>query len=203
MTPVGGKRWVLVLVTTSIVGIWITALVYLIREPPQARSQGPVAFSSAAGASPTPPAPSLRKEAGARGESHAEGERSTSALAAGAQDWGSGDAFPSAEGNNPHLPFKLSISPKCGSVGDKMTASVKTLPGTHLSLAVVYADGYSRNTWYAGPVDPQGRLVFPWVVPRDAPPGNGRVMVAAVGPDRKQVTEATALFRVVAKGGCP
>lgn len=200
----GVRRTTAAALAVGIAGVWVAAALLLAGASRGARSQSEAAHSRSQGSEVVPTAPAGR---GAPGREGSEGEQSLPGPGRGADPRGSGDwseeiAFPPPEGTNPRLPFKLSVDPECGRVGDRMTARVRTLPGTHLSLAVVYADGQARRTWYAGPVDPKGELVFPWVVPPDAPPGNGKVMVAALGPDRKQATAATARFRVAGGEGC-
>lgn len=102
-----------------------------------------------------------------------------------------------------NMPFSVVIDPDCGTDAQRMTANVKTLPGTILSLSVVDPDGNSYGRSLIAEIGKTGRLSYSWTIRPASARGRGTVIVAGVGPDRKRGAEVSAPFLIAAPGQCP
>lgn len=111
-----------------------------------------------------------------------------------------GGASPGAPRSEEQMPLEVSIEPPCGSAGTAMRAEITTSPAAQLSVMVTYADGKNYGQWGFFRADPRGRFTYPWVVPAQAPPGEGNFLVA--GTDARRGGRGIWPFRVAAPGGC-
>lgn len=107
-----------------------------------------------------------------------------------------------AEMNTGDLPIEVSVAPGCATLGQKLVAQVKAVPGAYVSLVVAYADGRNYGEMYAGPVGPDGSLTYPWVPPPAAATGQGRVLVAGHDPAAETSGTGGAFFLIEGASGC-
>lgn len=185
----------------GISGIWITAVVVLM-----ARSEEQAVKDAKVRGGQTMDAVASPKAGQGPRASVANSTRPHSVSSPGREsddvvDWTS-LGFAPATGTNLRMTFKLSVDPECGSVGEAMAATVKTVPNAAVSLMVVFPDGESYGTHYVGRSNGDGSLRFRWVVPPQAPPGNGRVLATAGVEDGSEATTGSAIFRIAQTAGC-
>lgn len=159
------------------------------------------------GAVPTTAAPPSTA-APKKGQGGTTATTTTTTAAAAKVDSGKGDKtattmpqmptidFSKMDAKSGELEFEVKVTPACGTKGTTMTAEVKLPPGSHLSLMVMYSDGSNKGEMFAGPAAPDGSFLYPWVIPADAPKGEGKVFVAAVDPATDKSGTNGAPFRV-------
>lgn len=101
------------------------------------------------------------------------------------------------------FPLDVVVEPACVAHGDPIAATIRTVAHAELSMIVAYADGQPHGQMGFADADADGIYVWRWMIPAQAPAGEGTVLVMSVSPDGERADTETAPFDVAGPEGCP
>jgi hypothetical protein len=167
-------------------------------DPRAAVSTGPAATGSARAQRPAGPS------ASAAASKRAQAAAASQKAQAKKKKAGSGSEGDQEEEYTTVRSFPIAVRtvPGCVSVGDKIRIEIATEPKASLVISIFYSDITAKGGHSSGDADPEGRYVYAYQIPPEAPPGEASVDVVGEHRAKGAMGTATTSFTVALPGGC-
>jgi hypothetical protein len=98
------------------------------------------------------------------------------------------------------LPLDVTVDPACTRKGATLAVSIRTVSAAALGLVLSYSDGDPHGGMHIDDANGAGTYVWRVLVPPNAPPGEGNVLVSS--SNGKESAARQVRFAVAGPKGC-